>query len=431
MTHWPSRASENSLRLGLHWLVRVRWMALGVFVLLCVWAWNFPGIRLPLEIFVPCLVAMAAGNLLARRMRNVRRGEREAMIGLLLFGDIGLLTVMLFFAGGAHNPFTLFYFLYVVLVAILLPGWAAWVALAAAAAGFALLFASPFPLAAEGGSTCCDDMEAHLTGMVVAMTLAGAGLTYFVTRLGRSLSRAGDMLAASRAAEEDGRRFAALAALAAGVAHELATPLGTIAIASRELERTANTSGTCGTCAGCAADARLIRAEVERCREVIGRLSGKAFDRPSDEAADIRCEEVPGLLEPHLSAAYHARVNWVCGSGGVRVPAGGFLRSLAILVKNSCEASEAADGSVRVEVRCDGDGLVAVVSDTGTGIPADMLGRLGEPFFTRKPEGTGMGLGVFLVKLFCAQHGGSLEFSSGPGTGTTATLKVPRTPSPC
>lgn len=415
-----SSNDETSLRLGLHWLIRVRWLVFAVYVVLSVGSQIFLGVRIPWGVFLPCLGLMALGNLAAARLRSASLPVREAWIGGLLLGDIVLLTMMLYFAGGAHNPFTLFYTLYVVLVAMLLPGWLPWVALAGAAGGFALLFISPHPLVSVNGGTCCNDMTAHLYGMVMAMTLTGAALTYFANRLGHAAAGAEVLLEASRHAREDSRRFAALATLAAGVAHELATPLGTIAIASRELE---NQAGRAGCPGDCVSDARLIRSEVERCRAVIEKLSESAVTPAAESDAEIRSADLPGLLEPHLPAWCVGRLRWDAGLHSLRAPLGGLLRSLAILVKNACEAS---DRPVHLVISGDAGATEIRVIDHGRGMPPDVVERLGEPFFTRKAEGGGMGLGLFLVRLFCEQHHAEIVFHSSPGTGTVACLRFPR-----
>lgn len=412
---------DDSLRLGLHWLIRVRWLTVAGFLALSAGAEFAMGIHLPWAIFAPGFALMAAGNFVAGKFRVA--ADRETVIGALLFGDIAILTALLYAAGGAHNPFTLFYFLYVVLVAILLPAWAGWLALAGSAAGFAALFLSPYRLEAAVGNTCCDDMGSHLHGMVVAMTLTGAAITYFVTCLGRSLAEADLLLSSSKEALEEGKRFSSLATLAAGVAHELATPLGTIALASRELEKLA---GSKGFPAGCAEDARLIRSEVERCRGVIEKFSGQAMVRGEAESRAVSPQDFPALLLPHLPSPYAVRIAWETGSDQrpVPLPLAGVLRALGILAKNACEASPAAS-PVRILVRREPGWMTFVISDRGVGLAPEVLGRLGEPFFTQKPDGGGMGLGIFLVKLFCEQSGGSLKFSSRPEKGTEATLRLP------
>ncbi|GAB4180220.1 MAG: ATP-binding protein [Terrimicrobiaceae bacterium] len=419
VTRFSSSNDETSLRLGLHWLIRVRWLVLMVYAALSGGAFIFLGIQIPWVVFVPCLTLLAAGNLACSRLKSASLPLREAWIAALLLGDILLLTVILFFAGGAHNPFTLFYILYVVLVAILLPGWMPWLALLAAAGGFATLFFSPYPLISVHGGTCCNDMTSHLYGMVAAMTLTGAALTYFVNRLGKAVVGAEKLVAASRNAQEDSRRFASLATLAAGVAHELATPLGTIAIASRELE---NQAGQVGCLSDCAADARLIRSEVDRCRAVLERLSQQAVLPAEERIENIHATELPGLIEPHLPAWCLSRLRWDIGTKTFRAPLGGLLRSLAILVKNACEAS---DGPVQIVVSTKEAATELRVIDQGCGMPAEMLERLGEPFFTSKGASGGMGLGLFLVRLFCEQHDGRLIFRSSPGSGTEASMRLP------
>ena len=99
------------------------------------------------------------------------------------------------------------------------------------------------------------------------------------------------------------------------------------------------------------------------------------------------------------------------------------VRSLFNLLRNAAEAdpSRAINVSARLE-----RGLLGIrVSDRGTGIPQDLVHRIGEPFLTTKPAGKGMGLGVFLARVFAERMGGALEFSANPGSGTVAELQLP------
>jgi two-component system sensor histidine kinase RegB len=105
-------------------------------------------------------------------------------------------------------------------------------------------------------------------------------------------------------------------------------------------------------------------------------------------------------------------------------PADGITRALRSLVKNALQASP-AESRVRLKIGAEGDQVVAEVMDQGCGMPGDILSRAGEPFFTTKVPGEGMGLGLFLTQTLAGQLGGSLELRSTPGSGTVATLKLP------
>jgi two-component system, sensor histidine kinase RegB len=103
------------------------------------------------------------------------------------------------------------------------------------------------------------------------------------------------------------------------------------------------------------------------------------------------------------------------------------VQSLVALIRNALDASGPAD-RVGLAIRRDGAAVSIVVEDRGAGIPADVLAKVGEPFFTTKQPGQGMGLGVFLARVFFESRGGALSIESTPGAGTRAHVRLPLAP---
>ena len=215
-------------------------------------------------------------------------------------------------------------------------------------------------------------------------------------------------------------RLASLATLAAGAAHELGTPLGTIAVVARELERYA--AGLPDDAVR--EDAKLIRSQVERCRLILQRMSADGAE-PIGEAA--RAVDAGSLLD-EVRGHFPESAN---GSLIIEAPAGlaavlpvqATIQALVALVQNALDASDAGQVVLRA-AGADHD-IKFVVTDSGYGMPEGVLRRVAEPFFTTKEPGKGMGLGTFLVRTFAERLGGSLAFESSPGKGTTATLRLP------
>lgn len=408
---------------GLRWLVRLRWLALVGQAVTVAGAILGMGARVPLEVLGPCMGVTAATNAWVSwriwSKQSLPAGTAPALVAL----DVVTLTVMLFWTGGAQSPFAVFYLLHVTIAAILLSPLAAAGCVVLAAAGFAGLFASPYALAEMGGRVAENPTAAQAKGLAVALVVAGGFLAFFAGKLRAELVRREAELAEARMQRVRDERFASLVTLSAGVAHELATPLATIAVAARELE-----SGRCGVCGEAAAldDARLIRAEVERCRGVIEKLSDQATQGSGDEMGVLPLAELRTRLAEFASAEVLRRVEVMVTppDAAVLVPVEPLLQAVAVLLKNGVEA-DPRGGRVTLRVECGQAELQCEVRDQGEGMTPEVQARAGEPFFTTKEPGRGMGLGLFLVRMFTERVGGTFAIESLSGRGTIARLVVP------
>jgi two-component system sensor histidine kinase RegB len=205
-------------------------------------------------------------------------------------------------------------------------------------------------------------------------------------------------------------RLAGLATLAAGAAHELSTPLGTIAVTASELEQVLEAATP-----NVAADLALIQTEVRRCRTILDKLAVRAGQPSGERLQATTVAAVAHDVSLALPAADRRRFTAVLpDSIAVTWPAEAITGTLANLVRNGLQASRPS-GAVALDAAADGDGWVHLtIADRGGGMSAEELSRLGEPFFTTRAEGDGMGLG------------GSIAFESMTGRGTTVRIRLPR-----
>jgi two-component system sensor histidine kinase RegB len=213
----------------------------------------------------------------------------------------------------------------------------------------------------------------------------------------------------------------ALTTLAAGAAHELSTPLATIAVASRELERALVAAPVA---LDCSADARLIRQEVDRCQLILDHMSGRAGGSAAETAMPARIDAVMADVVARLTADQVDRLRIQVASDlpSIVAPRAGLVQVLLSLIKNAFDATE-PPRPVAIDVAATNRSFRFVVQDQGPGMPPDVLRRAGEPFFTTKEPGRGMGLGLFLARIFAERCGGSLSLRSG--RGTVAVLELP------
>jgi two-component system sensor histidine kinase RegB len=250
--------------------------------------------------------------------------------------------------------------------------------------------------------------------------LTGCGIAYFVSRLTAGLRQSRQVISMAQQEGERARRTTEVATLAAGIAHELATPLGTIAVVSQDLENLAGT--TCGN-ACCKEDARVIRQEVERCRRIIEKL-GKAGQAPDEARKPLDWDNLSESLHGYLPESIRGRLQTHIRPSGKRplLPTSRLLQSISILIKNAAEASPPGS-TVTFEAEIADGKCVFRVKDRGPGFPPEIVGRLGEPLVTTKSRHGGLGLGLYLVKAFIRDQGG--DFRVEPGSPTTVSMVLP------
>jgi len=196
----------------------------------------------------------------------------------------------------------------------------------------------------------------------------------------------------------------------------LNTPLSTIAVVARELELQ---SSKLKLGEALAEDARLIRQEVDRCQFILGRMRVGALQLDSPKPAPIKAADF-------VAALAHEGVEIECGYevSELSLPLRAVQQAIGILVDNAVDASPAGK-PVRLSIHKHDGRMVFEVKDEGMGMSPEVVRRAGEPFFTTKPPGKGMGLGLFLVRLVAEKLGGSLRLESEIGKGTRAILELP------
>jgi two-component system sensor histidine kinase RegB len=417
---------EAAAQIALPWVVRLRYATVTGLVATAILVDRALHIPLPLM-----GIALAAGVMLLTNVALARWTSRPARLRtiatstLVLWAfvfDTACLTAVLMLTGGANNPFSLLYLVQITVSAIILTKRQTWALGCLAVLCFGLLFLVYRPIPAlevhhHGGR------DLHLAGMWVAFVVATFLVALFSGRIAGLLRESEDSL--FRMQEELSRkeRLASLLTLAAGAAHELNTPLGTIAIVARDMERFA--TGTARNSA-LVEDSRLIRAEVERCREILLRMSLEGGEPAGEVPGAATVDELLREVERELQVG--PRIRRAPSNGGppliLTVPRRAVVQAMIALAKNALEASP-ADSLVEIGAELAEPCVRLVVRDQGCGMSEETLRHAGEPFFTTKEPGQGMGLGVFLVRTVAERMGGRLSYTSIPGRGTTARLELP------
>jgi two-component system sensor histidine kinase RegB len=270
-----------------------------------------------------------------------------------------------------------------------------------------------------------DQMRMHMQGMWIAFGVAAVFITYFVTRVRQSLAERESELMRARTLASQSEKLASLATLATGAAHELSTPLSTIAVVAKELARAMQESDQTAA----RDDAHLIRREVDRCREILQRMAADAGQPMDSDSEPLRVRELLARVMDGLGQNLPVKLELddATAEGVLHAPPQATAQALRAVLKNALQAS-ANSAPVRVSARTQHGRCVLEVRDFGSGMSAEILSRAGEPFFTTKGPGDGMGLGLFLARAVVERAGGRVTLASAPGSGTTAELVLPFAP---
>jgi two-component system sensor histidine kinase RegB len=419
----PLSVSDLEPQVTLPWLIRLRWLALlgQISALLSARLWF--SMDLDWRLLLPLLALLAASNAALSWWieRGSSRFSAAHLMGAISMLDVALLTALLGATGASSNPFTVLYLVHITLSAVVLS--ARWTTLLSllSVAGFGSLFLLPAgPHAHHAGAAGFDH---HLHGMWVAFVLAAGLSGFFIRRVVQAIAVQREEIAMLRELGAQNARLAALTTLAAGAAHELGSPLCTIAVAAHEAEFAVR---KLAGAEGAADDLRLILLEVDRCQSILGKMAARA-SQTGDGAWPLSLGELAQKIGDHLGAEHSACMDLsVCGTGDpLHMPGDSLAQCVAGLIKNAIDASAAGE-RVTVTLTANPTNVEILVADRGSGMSSEVLSKVGEPFFTTKQPGSGLGLGVFLTRVFVESLGGALSIDSRLGSGTRALLRLPR-----
>jgi two-component system sensor histidine kinase RegB len=346
--------------------------------------------------------------------------------------DMLSLTALLFTTGGPNNPFYLFFFVNLSLCALMLNRRWAWAINLLTIVCFAgLMFEhhemEQLDLGLDTIRSLGDVTLPHL-GMLVAFATCSSVIVYFMTRLTDELHEQQREVRRAQALRANSEKIEALGTLAAGTAHELATPLSTIAIVARDVEQAFEEHPPDFPGAeDVIEDVHLIRSQLDRCRGIIDRMSSHAGEMIGESIKPVTIEQISNAALEGLIGRGRVQLELPesASTEKIHVPMDGLSQAMRGLVQNALDA-DPTDRPVFVKVTCNNEHWMWQIRDQGEGMTTKQLSRVSEPFYTTKPPGKGMGLGVFLAKNVLQRMDGSLEFESTLGHGTSVTVLLPR-----
>jgi two-component system sensor histidine kinase RegB len=410
-------------RIILQWIARLRWLAVAGQALATLVAVRLLKLQLPVWPIVSIIVFTAVTNMAlqiwVRQVRKRQGGPAWLVPGVLIL-DVILLTALLVCSGGPNNPFSLLYLVHVAMAVVTLGDRWSLRVLAVTATCYAALFIWHWPLTRPVPLTPAVAASAERIGLVLVAGL----IAYFVGRITRSLRQREKELAVASNVAARNEQLAALATLAAGAAHQLNTPLGTIAVVARELEVLSRQMQLQDSFME---DARLIRQEVDRCQVILSRMRVDVLHGEPQRWLTVPIDQFLAELRGELKssgAAANLKVQCDTGLQEISGPLRAVQQAIAILIDNAVDASK-DETPVKMSIFSREGRIIFEVEDQGVGMAEDVRRRAGEPFFTTKAPGDGMGLGLFLVRLVAEKLGGSFRLESRTGLGTRAVLELP------
>ncbi|SFR76026.1 ATP-binding protein [Sphingomonas jatrophae] len=373
------------------------------------------GVPLPLAPMIAALAVLVALNLLIGTIA-ARRQIGDAALFATLLVDVICLTVQLYLSGGVTNPFVGLYLLQVVIAAVLLPAWASWALVALTSVLFAWLGASPFRLPAGFGAAMSPP---HIAAAWVSFTLAAILLVLFVTRIVRNLAEREARLAdlRQRAAEED--HIVRMGLLASGAAHELGTPLASMAVMIGDWRHDPALSGS----PALMAELDEMAGQIGRCKDIVGQVLLAAGEVRGDAPVRTTLRHfVRDVVDNWESATTPTvEIDDALAHDPPIIADEPLAQTIVNLLDNAAEAGATC---VHVSLRLEGETVRVTVRDDGRGFAPAILRDFGKPYRSTKTR-HGAGLGLFLATNVLRTLGGRIEARDAAGGGGEVTLTWP------
>ncbi|WP_413788411.1 sensor histidine kinase [Thauera sp.] len=410
----------NAVRTDRGRLLQLRWVSLLAMALmsLVVFPWLAPAQPVaPLAGVTLCLLAVNLALL---------GGLAEWLVGrwgafLQLTVDMVAWGAFLYFTGGVTNPAISLLLPVVAVGASILPALQAWLLAALAVALYSLLWQYHQPVYLADADQA---MYWHLAGMWISFAFSAATVVWFIVRLNSELARREDELAAVNAARARDAYVVGLGKLAAGAAHRLGTPLGTLRILTDDL------AGRAELAVEVREDVELMREQVDHCRDILNGLTREAGQQRAEGGGPVDAfawasdvAERWRRLRPGAALAIGAGA---AEAGAVIVADASLGEALHNLIDNAANANIRAgnaDTAVELHTQREGGMVVIAVLDRGPGLEPGRVEAARHAPLGAHAEG--MGVGLMLAHAAIEHHGGRLEFRSRPGGGTIARMLIP------
>ncbi len=366
------------------------------------------------------IVALLTGINLLTWIRLHRRwpvSHIEFFSQLLI--DVLALSSLLYFSGGSTNPFISLYLLPLTIAAATLPWRYTWVMAIITIACYTLLLFNYIPLPHDHNNHLIE-FTLHVSGMWLAFVLSTVIIAWFVVKMSTSIRDRDQDLAKAREQALRNEQIIALGTLAAGAAHELGTPLSTMAVVTRELQQEYTQDTEFQN------NINILRDQITHCKQTLTQLLAKVGQNRAEQGNELPVDEFLHqildkwkLIRPSVKFTYH--------SSGIqpvpRIMDNQLLnQSIMNLLNNAADASSKC---IEIKSHWDDKILNLEIIDDGEGLSAEAMQRAGEAFFSSKKPGQGFGIGLFLANANIERFGGSVRLFNLEQGGACTQVVLP------
>ena len=412
-----SAARDNMRRLALIRLIALLAQLAGLYL-----AWRYLEATLEYSLMLALLGLLALVTLATLwRLRQVWLVSNAEYFSQLLL-DVAVLTVLLYFSGGSTNPFISYYLVILTICAATLPWTYTWCMAAVTIITYSgmLFYYRPLMLADHdmAGMSHGRFFNLHVLGMWLTFLISTLLITYFVVKMAQAIRQQEEDLAAQRETTLHDEQLLAVATLAAGTAHELGTPLSTIAVLVGEMQHDYADNVELQN------DLDLLESQLKICKQsmqkMVSKFSVDAQEQSIAAPVDSYVEDVLErwrLMRPDIKDHYRVLSDSPAPLLAVDETMG---QAIMNLLNNAVDASPER---VDIELQWDQQHMQFSVRDYGAGIAPELAEKLGQPFVSTKRKG--LGLGLYLSHATVRRFAGRLTQYNHDEGGTLTELQLP------
>ncbi len=421
--HLTTSSLSNATRHNMQRLVMLRSVVMVCLTSVMI-GLKLASIPLPL---LPLLLAIAGLGLLNGmawwRLKHTQQTTQRELFAQLL-GDIAALSVLFYFSGGYSNPFIWMYLLPITVAAVALRAAYAWIIASLSIACYTLLMFYHVPLShlhmhAQLDAKNSVHLDIHLVGMWLGFVVSSIIVAIFIARIGQNLRDHDKTIAAVREKALESERMLALGTLATSAAHELGTPLATMAVISKELTQDYASQPAL------LQQLEILQKQVSRCKEILSSITRNAGKTRADAGQGYTLRE---FLQEAIQRWRDTRpaTELIVRMPNTAINPNIFMdRTLMQAMLNLLDnAADESPEQVLFDANWDEKILKIQIRDFGAGLSPEAKSKLGTPFFTSKID-QGMGLGVYLTQVTLARYDGTLSLNNHPDGGVLTSVLLP------